>query len=171
MIPKPNKKLQARQSVSAEAFGRFHVKAEFKPKVIPKTPEQNERITKRLGQAFMFQALDDKEKAIVVKAMAERIFKAGQTVIKQGDDGDVLYVVDDGKLDCFKKFSKDAADTYLKTYVPGESFGELALLYNAPRAASIICKEDAVLFSLDRATFNHIVKDATVRREIDMKNS
>jgi cAMP-dependent protein kinase regulator len=58
-------------------------------------------------------------------------------VIKQGEDGDNLYVVDKGDLDCYKRFSKDAENTYLKTYKPGESFGELALLYNAPRAASI----------------------------------
>ena len=85
-------------------------------------------------------------------------------MITQGEDGEVLYVVDSGKLDCFKRFTKDADNTYLKTYVPGESFGELALLYNAPRAASIICKEDSVCFSLDRACFNHIVKDAAVRK-------
>ena len=46
----------------------------------------------------------------------------------------------------------------MKVYGPGESFGELALLYNAPRAATIIAKSDSVLFSLDRETFNHIVK-------------
>jgi len=52
----------------------------------------------------------------------------------------------------------------LKVYGPGESFGELALLYNAPRAATIIAKSDSVLFSLDRETFNHIVKDASQRK-------
>ena len=46
----------------------------------------------------------------------------------------------------------------MKVYGPGESFGELALLYNAPRAATIIAKSDSVLFALDRETFNHIVK-------------
>jgi len=50
----------------------------------------------------------------------------------------------------------------LKTYVPGESFGELALLYNAPRAATIIAKEESILWCLDRATFGNIVKDAAV---------
>jgi cAMP-dependent protein kinase regulator len=47
---------------------------------------------------------------------------------------------------------------YLKTYYPGEAFGELALLYNAPRAATIKVKTSAVLFALDRQTFNNIVK-------------
>jgi cAMP-dependent protein kinase regulator len=47
-------------------------------------------------------------------------------------------VVDQGELDCFKTFKSDQKEpTYLKTYLSGESFGELALLYNAPRAASI----------------------------------
>lgn len=40
----------------------------------------------------------------------------------------------------------------------------MALLYNAPRAATIIAEEDAVLFALDRATFTNIVKEASVKR-------
>lgn len=43
-------------------------------------------------------------------------------------------------------------------------FGELALLYNAPRAASIQAQTDSVLFALDRATFNGIVKEATIKK-------
>jgi cAMP-dependent protein kinase regulator len=52
----------------------------------------------------------------------------------------------------------------LKTYEPGEAFGELALLYNAPRAATIKAKVDCQLWVLDRNTFNHIVKDASMRK-------
>jgi cAMP-dependent protein kinase regulator len=63
-------------------------------------------------------------------------------------------------VNCFKKFSADEQPKYLKTYEPGEAFGELALLYNAPRAATITAKTDALLWELDRNTFNHIVKDA-----------
>ena len=71
-------------------------------------------------------------------------------------------MVDQGELDCYKSNGKDSK--YIKTYVPGEVFGELALLYNAPRAATITAKTDAVLFALDRLTFNTIVKDAAEKR-------
>ncbi len=43
-------------------------------------------------------------------------------------------------------------------------FGELALMYNAPRAASIYSKGDSILLSVDRDTFNHIVKNATIEK-------
>jgi len=46
----------------------------------------------------------------------------------------------------------------LKTYVTGETFGELALMYNAPRAASIMCKTEGKLFALDRQTFKNVVQ-------------
>ena len=51
----------------------------------------------------MFASLDDKEADIVVNAMEEKKFRAQETVIKQGEDGDCLYVVDVGELDCFIK--------------------------------------------------------------------
>jgi len=75
-----------------------------------------------------------------------------------------LYLVDSGELDCYRKFEKDGEDKYLKTYHPGEAFGELALLYNAPRAATIKSKGTSIAFALDRECFNHIVKDSSIKR-------
>jgi cAMP-dependent protein kinase regulator len=47
-----------------------------------------------------------------------------------------------GTLSCQKLFPGNTEATFLKTYQPGEAFGELSLLYNAPRAATIIANEE-----------------------------
>eukprot|EP01016_Furgasonia_blochmanni_P050366 TRINITY_DN7773_c0_g1_i4.p1 TRINITY_DN7773_c0_g1~~TRINITY_DN7773_c0_g1_i4.p1 ORF type:complete len:373 (-),score=48.66 TRINITY_DN7773_c0_g1_i4:384-1502(-) len=155
---------KARASVSAEAYGLWNKKGAFVPKVVPKSEEQKARIRQRLNNAFMFSALDEQERDIVVNAMDEKKYRTGEVVIRQGENGDLLYVVDSGSLKCFKKFDGENQPRYLKTYVSGESFGELALLYNAPRAATIQADSDSVLFALDRETFNNIVKEATVKK-------
>lgn len=108
----------------------------------------------------MFSALEDKERDVVIGAMEERKVPADTIVITQGDPGDELFVVDSGELSCHKKFTGEEEEKYLKDYVSGDAFGELALLYNAPRAATIRSKTDVTLWVLDRGTFKHIVKDA-----------
>lgn len=153
-----------RSSVCAEVYGNFNKKENFTPKIVPKTNEQINLIKNRVNQSFMFSALEEKDLKTVVDAMEEKHFKKDDKVIEQGESGDVLYLIEFGNLDCFKVFSKGEQQTYLKTYGPGEAFGELALLYNAPRAATIIAKEDCLLWSLDRETFNHIVKDASMKK-------
>ena len=95
-----------RTSVSAEAYGKWNQKQEYKPRIINKTELQRSRILKRLEQAFMFASLDEREKNIVIGAMEEKKFNEGEDVIRQGEDGDLLYVVDQGALDCFKKFKR-----------------------------------------------------------------
>lgn len=151
-----------RSSVSAEVYGVFNKKEEFKPRVIPKTEEQKNRINQKIGESFMFNNLEVAEMNMVLEAFEEKRFGSGETIISQGDQGDVLYYIEEGELDCFKTFKQEEGDVWLKKYNPGEAFGELALLYNAPRAATIKSKTDCILWALDRETFKNIVQDAAM---------
>lgn len=85
----------------------------------------------------MFSAVEKKDLEIVIDAMDEKKVKSGDFVIKEGEDGEVLFIIESGRYKCTKVFAGNTEPTYLKTYEPGEAFGELALLYNAPRAATI----------------------------------
>ena len=86
----------------------------------------------------------------IIGAVQKVAKKSGDMVIKEGDEGDVLYIIDSGTLSCTKIFKGNTDPTWLKKYEPGEAFGELALLYNAPRAATITSDGDSCLFALDR---------------------
>lgn len=83
-------------------------------------------------------------------------------MISEGDQGDALYVVSSGEYDCHKMIS--GQNTFLKTYKTGEAFGELSLMYNAPRAATITCEKNGTLFKLDRQTFRNIVQEAAINK-------
>ena len=164
-VPSTRKtKLNQRKGVSSEAYGKWNRKEDYAPRVIEKTPDQRGRILDKISKAFMFSGLDASEKEVVVKAMEERHVQPGENVVTQGSDGSELFVVDSGELACTKVFEKGGESKFLKDYHSGESFGELALLYNAPRAATVTAKTPAVLWVLDRSCFINIVKDSAVRR-------
>merc|ERR550514_910644 len=94
--------------------------------------------------------------------MKECKFEPGTRVINEGDSGDYLFVVEEGQLECRKLI--DGSEKVVKTCNSGDVFGELALLYNCPRAASVVAQDDCICWQLDRETVNHIVKDAAVKR-------
>jgi len=157
-----------RSSVSAEAYGAWNKKGNFTAPVYPKSEEQKNRIKSALSKGFMFSMLDEKDLATVIDAFKEDRRPPGSEVIKQFDeDADKLYLIESGNLAVFKKADKKAAHPGNKVYEykePGGVFGELALLYNCPRAATIQTINDCVLWSIDRETFNHLVKDAAARK-------
>ena len=160
-----------RSGVSAEVYGTFHKKESFMAKVVPKTPEQIQRIKTSVIHSFLFGNLEPKDLQVVINAMEEKRFKKGENIITQGDNGDCLYFVESGNLNCFKKFQSEPEPKLVKHYQPGDSFGELALLYNAPRAATITAESDEVItWVLDRETFNHIVKEAAQKKREKYEN-
>lgn len=153
---------KARTSVSAEVFGKYHVKEAFKAKVVPKGVDAIAKIQERLAGAFMFMSLDEKDLKVVIDAMDSKNITVGETVIQEGEPGEVLYIVESGELSCHKVI--DGESKFLKKYIEGDVFGELALLYNAPRAATIKAESTGHLWVLDRNTFNNIVKDASQKK-------
>lgn len=93
-----------RTSVSAEVFGAWNKKGDFKAPQYDKTPQVREALKKRLEQAFMFSCLNPEELSIVLGAMQNVKKHPGEIIIKEGDDGDNLYVVESGVLTCTKIF-------------------------------------------------------------------
>ena len=77
--------------------------------------------------------LDDKAIMNIVGAFSEKLVADGEKLIKQGDEGDNFYVVDTGHFDIFVKRA-DGNEMKVMECGRGKVFGQLALLYNAPRA-------------------------------------
>lgn len=152
----------ARASVSAEAYGAWNKKQAFEPPSYPKTPEQRERLQGVLGKSFLFAALEPKDMEVILMAMKEAAFEAGAKIITEGEDGDYLFVIEVGSPVCKKLI--EGEQKVVKECAPGDVFGELALLYNCPRAASVEATDSCVCWQLDRETFNNIVRDAAVRQ-------
>merc|ERR1719222_129700 len=75
-----------------------------------------------------------------------------------------MFLIECGVVDCLKKAAKGGEEKVVKTCTVGDVFGELALLYNCPRAASVQSRQKVTLWELDRETFNRIVKDAAAKK-------
>lgn len=99
-----NLKKGQRASVSAEAYGSFNKKKEYVPREIQKSHDQLQRITSTLEKSFLFNTLDEKEKNTILLALEEKKLENGECVIKQGDQGDILYLIEKGYYECFKQF-------------------------------------------------------------------
>lgn len=160
--PPPQKK---RQSVSAEAYGAFNTRQVGQKKVVPKSDEQKARLREVIVTAWMFKAMDDANIGTIVDAMTERTFDKDVKVVSQGDDGTVMWVIEKGILECSKPINGE--EKVVKTCARGDIFGELALLYNCPRAASVTCREAATCWELDRETFRNVCEDAARQSNVE----
>ena len=173
-----------RTSVSAESIAVDSNTNEPLP-FYPKTEDQLRRIKAAIGNNFIFRDLDEEQETGVLNAMQELQVVKNEIVIRQGDVGEYFYVVESGLLQCFirpeplppawlsagniaatteDKFVDPKYHPELGRQVqeckPGSSFGELALMYGHPRAASVLAVETSTLWSLDRITFRTIILKA-----------
>lgn len=129
------------------------------PESKPKDEETSKRLNEALSSHILCSHLDESERKEVFDHMSEEIYPAGTIVIKQGkqylvlkkkelfelkstgisigSDGNSFYVVDEGELEVFVT-SNDGSRKKVQHLKSGGSFGELALIYNNPRAADVI---------------------------------
>jgi cAMP-dependent protein kinase regulator len=145
-----------RKAVCAETH---EADEDWEPPKHEKTSEQRARLMAAVGLCFMFAALEEEQLERVIDAFEEVRLEEGSTVIREGDSVEDnergLYVLEDGELHVHKG-TLGHVFTYSKQ---GDLFGDLALLYNAPRAATVIAVKPSVVWCIDRATFNNLVKN------------
>ena len=104
----------------------------------------NEEVVRK---APLFTALDDASATTLRASMKEVKVSKGNTLFKEGDDGDRLFVVVDGKLKLGTS-SGDGRENLLSILGPGDMFGELSLFDPGPRTATATAVTDSKLLSL-----------------------
>ncbi len=94
----------------------------------------------------------------VVGAMEEQEYRPGDNIIMEGDDGLYFYIVAAGSCDIYIK-AKNDGKVPVRTLQVGDSFGELALMYNASRSATVRAGDGGPVkvWALDRATFRSTI--------------
>jgi cAMP-dependent protein kinase regulator len=98
-----------------------------------------------------FRTLDDADAARLVKGSRFRNFAPGERVVKQGDEGDSFFVVARGQLEVIEGRTKKGR------LGPGAYFGEIALLGDIPRTATVKAVTPARVLELDRKAFDRVL--------------
>lgn len=161
--PPPGFATRKRGSVSDEAYGKFNERKAYQAKVIAKDESQKARLKEVLSQCWMFENQTPGNLNTIIDALEEKIVEPGVRCVQQGDDGEVMWVIEEGVLECFKLINGE--EKSVKICKRGDVFGELALLYGCPRAASVDAKERCILWQLDRETFKAICYEAATKAQ------
>ena len=107
-----------------------------------------------LTRIELFRDVSSEDLARIVDAMEPTDVAEGEVIITEGAPGTHFYIVQSGT---YSVLLKQHGHVPVHAYDGGGFFGELALLYDKPRAATIKCQSAGVLHRLDRRTFMEIV--------------
>lgn len=149
-----------RTSVSGETLQPDHFDDWQPDHYQEKSEEQLKRLEKSIGKNFLFNKLDSDSKKLVINCLEEKRVSKGTEIIKQGDEGDYFYVVESGTVEFYVN------NEMVNTSGAGSSFGELALMYNSPRAATVVAQTDCTLWALDRLTFRKILLGSSFKKRL-----
>lgn len=152
-----------RKSVSAEGYDPDNDDDDDEERVVhAKSDVQRQRLVQAVEKILLFNTLDSDQMSQVLDAMFERVVEPQEHIIDEGDDGDNFYIIESGVYDIIKKI--EGVEKVLGQYTDKGSFGELALMYNTPRAATIVATTAGNLWAMDRQTFRKIVVKATAKK-------
>jgi cAMP-dependent protein kinase regulator len=113
---------------------------------------------RRLYESFLeevplLSTLDRYERSKVADALETQSYPAGTAIIKEGDAGEAFYLLESGEAEAFKSGTQNP----VKAYNKGDYFGELALLNDAPRAASVVSKTEVKVATLSKDGFQRLL--------------
>jgi CRP/FNR family transcriptional regulator len=101
-----------------------------------------------LARVDLFNGLDKKELQVLGRSCQERKYSAGSTLIKQGDTGVGLYIITKGTVRITHSGSAGGAEKELGTQGAGSVLGEMALLDDLPRSATVTAVDDVTALLL-----------------------
>ena len=158
-----------RGEVSAEVREIGALMENYKKVSFDKSQEVKEVIAEAVEQSLLFNSMGSEEKSECVDAFSEQTFKAGDEIIIQGTVGNDFYIIYEGEVEVMVKPQRGTRAVSKGHLTEGKSFGELALLYNTPRAATIIARRDISVWVLTRAIFQTISTYFTHQRLLKYK--
>lgn len=111
-----------------------------------------------LRNARFFKGLDDDDIRLVASACAEEEREPGDVIFAEGAMADRFYIVIEGQVEVWKDYDDDKPDL-LAVHGPGRFFGEMALIDELPRSATVVAKERTRLLYLYRDDFRRLIKE------------
>lgn len=86
----------------------------------------------------ILSSIDPYELTQISDALKTVSFRPGDYVIREGEMGDVFYIIEEGEAEATKTFEAGKPAQVVKNYKSGDYFGELALIKGEPRAANVV---------------------------------
>lgn len=133
--------------------------------VYAKSDAAKARIKVAMEDCILFDGLDNEQEAEIIDAMFEKKVETDDALIKEGDEGDNFYIIETGTFVA----SKGGKEVFV--YNDKGSFGELALMYNCPRAATVIAKSPGTLWCVDRLSFRNIIVVSTAKKRLQYERT
>jgi len=154
--------VRRRGAVSAESDTNAEQREEKEPVKYSKDEQTLKYLDHTLKTNILFNHLEDEERLNIWQYMFEKEYNAGETIIQQDDPvADNFFVIDSGEAEVFKDYKDGKGDVKVFAYGPKGFFGELALMYNTPRAATVKAKTHCKVWAIDRTTFRKYLMNAT----------